>query len=327
MRNLNVNRILFFWGFWLFPLGLELQTDLIFSFTDKLDFPICTEDNGASKKLKILSYNIWNGFDWGKDTLRKVQLLHWVSSQQPDVVALQELCGYTPEQLAEDAKSWGHGYSVLLKTTGYSVGLTSSSPILVKDKLREGLHHGALHARTFGIDFLVIHLHPGSINRRREETQIILNKLEDIKTETDYYIVLGDFNGHSPFDADLYEANGNFLTRLRNNNQDKGLDGNLDHDDLDYAVLSGFLSLPLYDVVHRYTQGLEQRGTFPGRVLGKVNQESNTQLVSRLERIDYILVSLEMRIRCTNANVCNGEQNWFLSDHYPVLAEFESLKE
>ena len=110
----------------------------------------------SQEQLKVISYNIWNGFDWGKDDARRAELQQWkVAGQQPDVVALQELCKYTPEKLKEDAKSWGHPYSVLLKTTGYSVGLTSRFPIELKEKILEGLHHGALHCQTNGIDFLV----------------------------------------------------------------------------------------------------------------------------------------------------------------------------
>uniref|UniRef100_UPI0032165E5A sialate O-acetylesterase n=1 Tax=uncultured Draconibacterium sp. TaxID=1573823 RepID=UPI0032165E5A len=274
--------------------------------------------------LKVLTYNIWNGFDWGKDEPRRGKLQQWVNTQQPDVVALQELCKYTPEKLAEDAKSWGHNYSVLLKEDGYSVGLTSRYPIAVKEKIREGMHHGALHCATSDIDFFVVHLHPGSIKRRREEAKILLTKLEEIKGGGAEYIVLGDFNAHSPFDADLYEPEGHFLNRLKEMNKDKGLNGNVElNGNLDYAVLASFLSHPLYDVVRDYTSGLEERGSFPGRVLAPVNNETNEQLMSRMERIDYILVSPGLSTKCVNAKVCNGADNWLLSDHYPVIAEFE----
>ncbi len=109
--------------------------------------------NFKGEPFSVLSYNIWNGFDWGKDTLRHEKTVAWVKSQNPDVVAFQELCGYTDEKLKGDAKSWGHPYSILLKTDGYPVGLTSRKPIQLKEKAREGLWHGMLHCETFGIDF------------------------------------------------------------------------------------------------------------------------------------------------------------------------------
>ncbi len=281
-----------------------------------------SETDLKNDTLKVVTYNIWNGFDWGKDTVRRVNLQNWMKNQQPSVVALQELCGYTPEKLEENAKSWGHNYSLLLKSSGYSVGLTSKFPIYLREKVREGLHHGALHCQTAGIDFLVVHLHPGSIKRRREEADILLDKLKNIKEENSSYIVLGDFNAHSPFDANLYDSDGYFMKRLRKSNEGKGISGNIFMDDLDYSVIAAFLSFPLYDVIRKRTSSMDERGSFPGRVLGPVTNETTEQLVSRLERIDYILVSPALKLKCFDAKVSNGEENWFLSDHYPVQAKF-----
>ena len=278
-----------------------------------------------SKKndFKIITYNIWNGYDWGKDQERRGKVQDWMGEQSPDVVALQELCDYSSGMLAEDAKAWGHNYSVLLKTTGYSVGLTSKYPIEVIEKIREGMHHGALHCKTNGIDVLVVHLHPGSIARRHEEASILYEKLDGITKSATKYIVLGDFNANSPFDADLYDPKGPLITRLLESNKGKGLNGNIVNGTLDYSVISKFLSFPLYDVVQKYSVGLAERGSFPGQVLAEVNKESQEQLVSRLERIDYILVSPELSVKCLDAKVHNGPENWFLSDHYPVSAYFD----
>ncbi len=127
--------------------------------------------------FKVITYNIWNGFDWGKDDARRAELTNWVREQFPTIVGLEELCKYTPEKLQEDAKKWGHEYSVLLKETGYSVGLTSKFPIEVNEKILDGMHHGALHCRTAGIDVFVIHLSPSSYKKRRGEANIILQKM------------------------------------------------------------------------------------------------------------------------------------------------------
>tara|TARA_R110000744_G_scaffold272677_3_gene385582 strand:+ start:385 stop:1293 length:909 start_codon:yes stop_codon:yes gene_type:complete len=285
-----------------------------------LPFSLLSQSEGSD--FKIITYNIWNGYDWGKDNERRGKVQNWISAQTPDAVALQELCAYTPEKLQEDAKAWGHDYSVLLKTTGYSVGFTSKYPIELKEEIMDGLHHGALHCKTNGIDFLVVHLHPGSIAGRREEAGILSAKLDAITKTTSKYVVLGDFNAHSPFDADMYDTNSYLLTRLRESNLGKGLNGNIENGGLDYAVMSKFLSLPLFDVGQKYSTGLMERGSFPGRVLGEVNKETTNQLLSRLERIDYILVSPWLSKNCKDAQVHKGPENWFLSDHYPVSATF-----
>jgi endonuclease/exonuclease/phosphatase family metal-dependent hydrolase len=273
--------------------------------------------------VRIISYNIWNGFDWGKDTGRAENFQDWMKEKDSDVAALQELCGYTHQRLKEEASNWAHSHVALLKTTGYSVGLSSKYPIEIIEKITKGMHHGAIHCRTMGIDFLVVHLHPGSIERRREEMQILIKKIEEISRSTEKLMVLGDFNAHSPFDAHLYDPDGYLLKRLRDNNKEKkGLSGNLVNQDLDYAVISGFLSCPLNDVLRNFTSTIQERGSFPARSLMPLNSESEVEIMARMERIDYILVSEELAPACISAKIFNGEENWYLSDHYPVFAEF-----
>ena len=100
----------------------------------------------------------------------------------------------------------------------------------------------------------------------------------------------------------------------------------MSYGDLDYSVMSALLAFPLIDVCRPFTRGIKERGSFPGRLLGPVNNESDEDLVSRLERIDYILTSPNLSIKCTDAGGCNGKENHYLSDHYPVMAEFDLKK-
>ncbi len=270
-----------------------------------------------------MTYNIWNGYDFGKDEERRKKLNTWVKDQKPGIVALQELCKYTSEKLAEDARSWGHDHSILLKTTGYSVGLTSKYPITVKEKIMKGMRHGALHCITHGIDIFVIHLSPSSYLKRREEAGIILDKLKEVRKNNGHYLVLGDFNAHSPIDADLYDQNGPLLTQLRENNKDKAENGNLLNGNLEFGVISSFLAFPLLDVCQPFTYGIATRGSFPGQALSDDKESVNEELIRIMERIDFILVSPEFATKCHSARVCNGPENYYLSDHYPVVAEFK----
>ncbi len=258
-----------------------------------------------AKPLKVITYNIWNGFDWGKDTVRMQDLAQWLNDQNPDVVALQELCGYTPERLQREASLWGHEHVVLLKESGYSVGLTSKDPIIVKEIIREGMHHGALHAESFGIDFLVIHLHPGDNKFREKEVEILMKKLDQIRRRNDNYLVLGDFNEQSPLDAEMYHNDNTFG------------DGRQAY----YHVLSTFLSNPLIDLVDKARQPLKDRGSFPGLVLSPLQNVSIESLRNRLERIDFIMASPEMARKMISAGVVRTKETDWLSDHYPVVAE------
>ncbi|GAB1454588.1 hypothetical protein MASR2M47_46440 [Draconibacterium sp.] len=280
--------------------------------------------NGQERQLKVITYNIWNGFDFGKDENRREKLAYWVNEQSPEIVGLQELCKYTPEKLEEDAKKWGHNYSVLLKEQGYSVGLTSKFPIELKEKIIDGMHHGALHCKTAGIDIFVIHFSPSSYAKRQEESKIILQKLKDIAGSNSNYLVMGDFNGHSPFDADYYK-NGVLLNHYLKSKENKNDKGNLANSNLDYSVLSSYLAFPLIDVCQRFTKGMSERGSFPARVLSTENKETEDEIVARLERIDYIMVSPKLAEKCIASKVFNGKENWMLSDHYPVMAEFAGV--
>lgn len=273
--------------------------------------------------IKIISYNIWNGYDFGKDEERREKVVNWIDKLKPTMVGLQELVNYTPKKLEEDAINWGHSYSVLLKETGYSVGLTSKYPIEIKETIFDNMHHGALHCKTGGFDVFVIHFSPSSHKKRQQEAKIILKKLKAVAKNNPNYIVMGDFNALSPMDADLYK-NDVLLNRLKLSNKDKGEKGNLANNDLDYSVISSFLAFPLIDACQKFTSTMNERGSFPGRILGNVNSETVEDLVNRLQRIDYILISPFLSEKLTNAQVYNKQPNWYLSDHYPVGIELKT---
>ena len=156
-------------------------------------------------KVSIMTYNIWNGFDWGKDATRKASCINWIKSKKPDILALQELCGYDEEQLKEDALKWGHPYVQILKTEGYPTALTSNKPIQVKERIMVSFWHGLLHCETYGIDFFVVHLSPSDSDIRLEEAKQITKKINEL--QTDSYVILGDFNALSPMDASWIEKN------------------------------------------------------------------------------------------------------------------------
>ncbi len=274
----------------------------------------------SQENLKIMSYNIWNGFDWGKDSVRKEKVCAWIELQNPDVLALQELCGYSQKQLAEDAKKWGHQYAEILKTSGYPVGITSNKPIVVKAKIIENMHHGALHCQTYGIDFMVIHFSPFSHKKRHEEADIILSKLSEIKQQQDKFIVLGDFNAVSPFDAHLYTDNEEMMASMKEREKTHKHVRNLAMGELEYGAIGAYLGFPLIDVVQKYTKGLEDRISCPTPVFEK---EKGGGRHPNSRRIDYIMVSPVLGKACTNAKVLNKEETFYLSDHYPVMAEFK----
>ncbi|MEB2782577.1 endonuclease/exonuclease/phosphatase family protein [Algoriphagus sp. C2-6-M1] len=270
------------------------------------------------KSLKVMTYNIWNGFDWGKDTTRQENLIQWVKEQNPDVLAVQELCGYDEEKLRKDAAKWGHPYVHILKEGGYPTALTSKEPIELIEKNVENFWHGLLHVKTFGIDFFVVHLSPADSDTRLREAKQIKSRIQEL--QSDSYIILGDFNTQSPFDAYWLESKKELKAgMLARQNEEYS---NLRLGEFDYAPMAEFLSIPAIDLSLGKAD-LEESFTFPTPALiGLYDQTSETILQTRV-RIDYILASPTLAQTCSYVKFFNQGAAEKLSDHFPVMAEFQ----
>ncbi|MEE2657011.1 MAG: endonuclease/exonuclease/phosphatase family protein [Candidatus Latescibacterota bacterium] len=270
-------------------------------------------------RIRVISYNIWNGFEWGKDRERHAAFLHWMRSQASDVVALQELCGYDLEKLGQDARKWGHAHAAILKTDGYPVGLTSREPIALKERLIDGLWHGMLHAETCGIDFFVVHLSPADAATRLREAQIITARIR--AAEAERFLILGDFNSHSPTDGDLDRTRTTLLERYRRSDADNKRYQNLRLGEFDYSVIATFLALPAIDVTLNHASPAE-RFSFPAPALIGQYEQTEHSVVENRERIDFVLASPKLATRCKAASIVNSGDTDGLSDHFPVVADF-----
>lgn len=266
----------------------------------------------VQKPLKVITHNVWYGFT-KKPEPRHQNWLAWMSSQSPDVVSLQELNGYTPTKLAEDAAAWGHPYTVLLKTDGFPTGITSRYPITDVKRIREGLHHGLLRCRIRGIWFYVIHFHPSDFIRRIEEVGHLKADI-DALPDTDPAIVLaGDFNGFSPVDRARYDADTqlvDFFQMLDQRNKAR----NLNRGRIDYGGIEAILELGFVDVIARQRAAdAPFAGTFPTQLVSDENHGTD-------RRLDYIFVSPNLVQRVTGAGILRNATTELLSDHIPVTA-------
>ncbi|KKB58537.1 endonuclease/exonuclease/phosphatase family protein [Parabacteroides gordonii] len=242
------------------------------------------------QKIKIISYNIMDGFSNGADKDRIARFTAWVKEQSPDVLALNELCGFTEAKLKELAAGYGHPYAAIVKENGYPVGLTSKTPIQVIDRKIDGYGHGLLHCKVLNMDFLVTHLNPSDRLKRKQEADNIVNYITDNRL-TDC-LLMGDMNAHSPFDASWTDEH------LEN-----------------YAVISTFMAASLHDICYLFTADA-QRYSFPTRIL--VSSPKGDALRRQQERIDFIFVTDSLRPNCVDAQIYNGSDTDYLSDHYPV---------
>ncbi|MEQ9287907.1 MAG: endonuclease/exonuclease/phosphatase family protein [Cyclobacteriaceae bacterium] len=277
----------------------------------------------AQGEIKIITYNILEGLgntaSYGEG--RRDRCIEWLKGQKADVVALQEWYG-SEAMLAKDAKKWGHDHYV----KSGPIALTSNNPIVLKKIYsNKGFWNTVLQAEVHGIDFFAIHLSPADWKFRLGEANLIKDIIDSVKQHTNRYMLLGDFNAHSPFDAKVHDQNPELLAKYakgdrRNESEGKAYRNLMDYH-YDYSVMSRFLSFPLVDVTQRMVP-LHNRHTFPTPILIDVWRTAGN--IGRTpERIDYILTSMELSPYCKGITVHNGEPNDYISDHYPVEAIFE----
>lgn len=268
--------------------------------------------NEQSDHLKIISHNVWYGFT--KVPERKEIWTAWMKTQDPDIVSLQELNEYTPEKLAEDAKNYGHDYSVLLKEDGFPTGITSRYPVDDIIKIREGFHHGLLRVRIKQIYFYVIHLHPSNRQARKQEIKLILRNIEELPAGSEI-ILAGDFNTFSPLDS-IYYTHGR-LEPFFNDRDSLYGEKNLNNGSLDYTVIREVMDFGLIDLEANWrTSSYAFSGTFP--TLVKTEGQHGDQ-----RRLDYFFASKSLADKVTTAKIIASDTSLILSDHLPIVMELK----
>lgn len=266
--------------------------------------------NEECDNLRIISYNVWYGFT--KVPERKKTWISWMIEQRPDIVSLQELNDYTHEKLIEDAKSYGHDYSVLLKEEGFPTGITSRYPIDDIKVIREGFHHGLLRVRIKQIYFYVIHLHPSNWETRNNEINQIIRNIDELPSGSKV-IMAGDFNTFSPLDS-IYYSHGR-LEPFFNDRDSLYKEKNLNNGKLDYTVIQKVMDLGLIDLeASSRTSTYNFFGSFP--TLVEKEGEHGDQ-----RRLDYVFASKNLANKVTEAKIITSDIALRLSDHLPILTE------
>ena len=280
--------------------------------------PVTSNGQPAGKeKLRVISYNIWNGFE--HDASRRANFINWIKGQQPDILAMTELVGFTEKDLGQLASEYGHKYYAIVKEEGYPVGITSNEPITVVKKQMEGFWHGMLHVKTHGLNMIVTHLSPHDWKFRLKEAQMLTSYIQD--NQLDNCMVMGDFNAYSPFDADWVETHAQLIENMQKWDAEQEAYRNMRDGRFDYSVLSKFLSIGLADICRLYVPA-DKRTTFPAAFLYGW-QHGDTRLHGIGERLDYILVSPSLVSRCLDARIHNGIETEGISDHYPVSVDLQ----
>ena len=237
-----------------------------------------------------------------------------MKEQNPDIVSLQELNEYTHEKLAEDAQSYSHHYSVLLKEEGFPTGITSRYPIEDIQRIREGFHHGLLRVRIEQIYFYVIHLHPSNWETRKSEINLILQDIETLPSDSKV-ILAGDFNTFSSLDSTYY-SHGR-LEPFFNERDSLYGEKNLNKGELDYTVIQEVLDFGFIDLEASLRNSTFR---FPGSFPTLIEKEGEH---GDQRRLDYIFASKNLAGKVKRAEIIASDTTLILSDHLPVLVDIE----
>jgi exodeoxyribonuclease-3 len=157
------------------------------------------------------------------------------------------------------------------------------------------IRHGIIYGQIGGIDFVVIHLAPKPEDIRLPETKVVLKEILKIQSAGRPSILLGDFNSPSRFDDAYYRSES--------------------HTDTKYNVMDLYQKSGWVDLVNRHQGAIN------------VKQASVPTLIKENKwgfwRIDYILASEQLARKCIYARVMKDPATDYLSDHYPVIADFD----
>ncbi|MEJ6579838.1 MAG: endonuclease/exonuclease/phosphatase family protein [Akkermansiaceae bacterium] len=280
-----------------------------------LCFVLISTHTASAEPLRILTYNVLYGFNHDKAPEIGAQ---WISEQNPDIVALQELNGFKQGTLEEIAKKWHHDHAIILKERGFPVGLTANSEITVIEKGLDEMWHGFLHCKVKGMNIFVVHLSPSQHAFRMKEAKLLCEKAKPLLDAGETVLFLGDFNCNSPLDQKWLDARPKNEEAL----DKKTAQARTGNADPNSAVMAQFLALGLIDLVHVKQPTAElERGTFATRLLPQY--QTDEQRKDKTWRIDFILADPVLAKRCTSARIPRDKQVDLVSDHYPVEAIFD----
>ncbi len=263
--------------------------------------------NYQEQTFKIITWNVYEGMKLDT-TQNKIAFTKWIKEKDPDVMAFQEMNGFTQTKLEAFARSYGHAYSVLLKETGFPVALTSKYPISNIEKVIENMHHGYVQATVRSITFFVVHLSPHKYQKRQEEINTVLTAAASApdKGKT---IILGDFNAQSPQDSIFY-VDGKMvevqkILKIKNPVYDNLRNGELDYNAVRTVLAKSYID-PVYNSKRLHI-------SFSADIQGDPDLKYNKT------RIDYIFLNSFFKRQIEKAFIIRDEFTDVVSDHYPVF--------
>lgn len=274
---------------------------------------LLTVSVSAQDKIKILSYNVLFGLQ--KDSTVNIERYkQFVKSLDPDIVATQEMNGWTQKTLEELANSYGHPYALQSKEEGFPVALTSKTPMVNFKKVTENMWHSYIYAKVRGLHLFVIHFSPFSYTKRLEEVNNIIAQTLEIPKE-EPILIMGDFNSLVETDAAQYDQK--ILEAMKSQEQQHAHIRNLNNGQIDYSVLGRLTEAGFKDSYRLLNDNFV--GSVPTKKDGKGNWKKNNGGAQK--RIDFLWCNEAASKLITKSEIVKNNMTDVISDHYPVYVE------
>lgn len=277
---------------------------------------ICATLSSGQETIKILSYNVLYGLTRGEDPENIDRYVSFVTDLQPDIVATQEMNGWTQKTLEELAKRYGHPYALQSKEEGFPVALTSKTPLVNFRKVTENMWHSYIYAKVQGIHIFVIHFSPFSYQKRLEEVTDIIAQANEIP-QNEPVLIMGDFNSMAASDSAHY--NHELVASMHRREEQHAHIRNLNNGNIDYSVLGKLEEAGFKDSYKLFTD--EFTGSMPTFKDG--NGKISENKTSTPRRIDFVWCNAIAAKYITKSIVLKNESTDVISDHYPVYVELE----
>lgn len=264
--------------------------------------------NEESNHFKLLSYNVFNGFQ-GQDSVMK-GFEEWIRKLDPDVIAFQEMNGFTAEKLKDFGERIGYAYTVLQKEEGHPLAFISKYPFQNVEVIQEGMWHGILYVKVNNYHLFNTHLDPKTYQARHKESKILMQHVKSLKKQ-EKVMIMGDFNNMSPQDRSFYDHNAEKMELLQKTETNRPGITVLNNGRIDYGSVRRVLTRGFYDSFYL------TRNVFDKTAPTKVRKHNN------FTRIDFIFVNRSLRRSVKQSAIIKDEFTDFMSDHYPVYIELK----
>ena len=260
----------------------------------------------AQNTFKILSYNVLKGLQ--QDSLIHKEYFQWVREISPDIVAYQEMNGFTQASLEKFAAKYGHPYAIQSKLEGFPVALSSRYPIVNVQRVVDNMWHSYIYANINKIHVFVIHFSPFNYLKRQQEVRNVLAHIA-LLPQNEKILIMGDFNSMSSDDAMAY--NDGMVKAMQKREAAEAHIRNLNNGKIDYTVTDAIKQAGFKDTY--WLTNKKFKHSIPTKKYGSANGK----------RIDFMWANPLIARQVTSSTIIHDKTTDHISDHYPVLVTFD----